>query len=54
MEISKDELIRQSKTLTISQMAKIHYVSYGTMYYILKSLGYQPKKRGRKAVLTIK
>lgn len=54
MEVSKEEILRQSKTLTISQMAQIYNVSYGNMYHILKELGYKPKKRGRKAILTIK
>lgn len=54
MDIDKEDLLRQTKTLNISQLAKLYHVAYGTMYNLLQTIDYKPKKRGRKPLLTIK
>lgn len=48
MKVSKDKLLKQSKNRTITEMAELYNVSYGTMWKILHKIGYKPKaKNGR-------
>lgn len=48
MKVSKDKLLKQSEKRTITEMAELYNVSYGTMWKILHKIGYKPKaKNGR-------